>query len=541
MKRPYLLPVVLATFLWLVVQAIHCQNTQAEPFVAGQFLNETQVMNVTAVALAFITPRTLEPVKPGQLVVWGLRGLTTLDPKLTPDLSSEPKPMLRLIGPSRVLLTRPAPADNDIQGWAEATGQMIRAGWDASEAVRRAGTGGVIRTFFDEVFNHLDPYSRYAPPDEASAERLRRAGRASLGITVAHQRGSFFVQSVDPGGNAAQGGVHVGDRILSVDGQALQGADLTTVRALLTGSEGSEATLVLRGADGRQRRVSLIRALLPPETVTATMNGDIVLVVITSFSRNTAARFAQELIRYSAMVPRPIGVVIDLRGNRGGVLQQAVAAAAMLQPDGLVASTAGRNPEAAHDFLADGRDLTSGLPVVIMVDGRTASAAEIMAAALVDQRRAVVLGSVTLGKGLVQSIANLPDGGELFVTWSRVLAPLGWPIQGLGLLPQLCTSKGQETAQRQFELLARGLQPMAASMARHNAVRPPLSPAIALEIRNACPAAEGREDDLAFARRLIATPVAYMAALQTARASGSVLGSIARPVSGLTPTPLIRN
>ena len=91
-----------------------------------------------------------------------------------------------------------------------------------------------------------------------------------------------------------------------------------------------------------------------------------------------------------------------------------------------------------------------------MVDGRSASAAEILAAALADQGRAVVVGSSTLGKGLVQTIGPLPDGGELLVTWSRVLAPLGWPIQGLGVLPQVCTSLGVDSLMRQLAELAHG-------------------------------------------------------------------------------------
>ena len=93
-----------------------------------------------------------------------------------------------------------------------------------------------------------------------------------------------------------------------------------------------------------------------------------------------------------------------------------------------------------------------------MVDGRSASAAEILAAALADRGRGVVIGSSTLGKGLVQTIAPLPDGGELFVTWSRVLAPRGWPIQGLGVLPQVCTSLGQDTLSWQLAALAQGRQ-----------------------------------------------------------------------------------
>ncbi len=112
----------------------------------------------------------------------------------------------------------------------------------------------------------------------------------------------------------------------------------------------------------------------------------------------------------------------------------------------------------------------------------------------------MVVGSATLGKGLVQTIDPLPDGGELFVTWSRVLAPGGWPIQGLGVLPQVCTSLGEAALQRQLAALAEGVQPMQDAIARHRAARAPLPPAEVLALRSACPAAEGRDADLAAAR-----------------------------------------
>ena len=125
----------------------------------------------------------------------------------------------------------------------------------------------------------------------------------------------------------------------------------------------------------------------------------------------------------------------------------------------------------------------------------------------------MAVGSTTLGKGLVQTIAPLPDGGELFVTWSRVLAPRGWPLQGLGVLPQVCTSLGEVALQRQLAALAEGNQPMQRVIDEDRAARPPLSPTQMLAIRNACPAAEGREADLATARALIDNPAAYAAAL----------------------------
>ena len=152
-------------------------------------------------------------------------------------------------------------------------------------------------------------------------------------------------------------------------------------------------------------------------------------------------------------------------------------------------------------------------PTPTAASGRTASAAEILAAALADRGRGVVVGSTTLGKGLVQTIAPLPDGGELFITWSRVLAPRGWPIQGLGLLPQVCTSLGTEALWRQLAALEEGQQLMAREVNLHRSVRTPLPPAEIVAIRNFCPAAEGHDTDVEVARTLIAHPAAYAAAL----------------------------
>ena len=149
----------------------------------------------------------------------------------------------------------------------------------------------------------------------------------------------------------------------------------------------------------------------------------------------------------------------------------------------------------------------------MLVDGRTASAAEILTAALSDRGRAVVVGSATLGKGLVQTIAPLPDGGELFVTWSRVLAPRDWPLQGLGVLPQVCTSLGHDALASELASLDDGTQPMAEALAHHRAARAPLPPAQALAIRGACPAAEGTDADITTADYLIQHPAAYVTAL----------------------------
>jgi carboxyl-terminal processing protease len=301
--------------------------------------------------------------------------------------------------------------------------------------------------------------------------------------------------------------------VLAIDGEPTEGEELERLTARLAGPEQTGVVLTLRRRGEPPREVEIVRALIPPRTVTAERRGDLLLLRVSGFAADTGARMAQALADAAGNPHRPRGVVIDLRGNRGGLLAQAVAAAEVVIPEGVVATTAGRHPAAAHVFVAHGADLTAGLPVVVLVDGSSASAAEILAAALADQHRAVVVGSATLGKGLVQTIVQLPDGGALLISWSRVLAPLGWPLQGLGVLPQVCTSLGPAALERQLRALAHGAQPMAAALERQRGARPPLAPDEVLAIRAACPAAVGRESDWLAAERLLHDPKAYAAAL----------------------------
>ncbi|MBN8898292.1 MAG: peptidase S41, partial [Rhodospirillales bacterium] len=264
---------------------------------------------------------------------------------------------------------------------------------------------------------------------------------------------------------------------------------------------------------GRVRKEELTRVMVPPETVFAQRVGDMLVIRMTGFNVNTDLQFSRALAEGLTGPRPPTGLVIDLRGNRGGLLRQAVTAADALLPPGVVAYTAGRDPAADHVWRSGTGEVAVDMPVVVVVDGRTASAAEILAAALADRGRAVVVGSSTLGKGLVQTITPLPDGGELFVTWSRVLAPRLWPIQGLGVLPQVCSSLGLEALRAQLAALATGEQPMDRAIQAERAARAPLPPAQVLALRAPCPAAEGRDFDMEAARVLIANPAAYAAAL----------------------------
>jgi carboxyl-terminal processing protease len=466
---------------------------------------------VFSAALGFAAPRTLDPVSAQDLSLWGLQGITALDPTLTAGLHGR---LLLLTQSGRVLLARLAPAQNDAAGWGRTAAEVEAASYAASGMVRAVGTQGVIQGFFDEMFNHLDPYSRYVPPSPAEAERTKLSVDASAGLGLTVRGHGVVVSDVVPDGPGQQAGVRIGDRILTVDGRRARAGALDEVRSWLSGTEGSEVRLRVRGLDGVYRDITLTLTYVPPETVMSDRVGNLLVTRIISFTSNTAERLSESIEAGLAASPPPAAIVVDLRGNRGGLLRQAVTSVALFADHGIIASTTGRNPEATHDWRIDGGDLTHGLPVIVLVDGRSASAAEIMAAALADLGRAVVIGSATLGKGLVQTITRLPDGGELFITWSRVLAPRGWPIQSLGVMPQICTSAGPErTAQTLHDLLEGKLDTEAALTASRQ-VRLPLAVSKALEIRSACPAANGDGDeDMAAAKFLADHPEAYQAAL----------------------------
>jgi carboxyl-terminal processing protease len=234
---------------------------------------------------------------------------------------------------------------------------------------------------------------------------------------------------------------------------------------------------------------------------------------VSGFTALTSAQVTGFVEAAFAGANPPRGIVLDLRGNRGGILTQAVAVADIFLDGGEIVGTAGRHPDANRRYGASDTDLAQGRPIVVMVDGRTASAAEILAAALAERGRAAVLGTATQGKGLVQILLPLPNGGELQLSWSRIVMPSGWPLQGAGLLPALCTAGGAEAAAGALVALRAGQQPMGAALARLRALRPPVSALDAEALRETCPGPDGAERETDFAQTLVLDATAYQAAL----------------------------
>ena len=483
----------------------------AAPVRAEPAFDTALAGSVYAAALGFIAPRALDPVTVPELTLWGLRGLSALDPALVVERDDG----LRLSAPGRPPVVLKLPGTTAPEAWARLAAALCEAGWAVSPGVRRGGTEGVIQAFFDAMLPQLDPYSRYIPPAEAAEQEEQRVGAAGVGLVLSEDSGGIVVAHAISDGPAARAGVRDGERLVGVNGQATFGAAPAEVSASLAGPEGSEVRLEIQGGHGL-RRLALTRAETPEENVFASRTDAALVVRVASFTDRTAERLESVLEANMNGPERPTGIVLDLRGNRGGLVRQAVAAAGVLLPRGVVATTQGRDPAADRVWSSGGKGGRVGRPMAVLVDAQTASAAEILAAALADRARAVVIGSVTAGKGLVQTITRLPDGAELALSWSRVLAPRGWPIQGLGVLPQICTSLGEAALSRQLDALASGTQPMAAVLARARAARVPVPPTEVAGIRDACPPASGSKLDLQAALRVIAEPRAYAAAVLAA-------------------------
>jgi carboxyl-terminal processing protease len=502
-----------AAFIFLILVMLP-SGAWSQPPVATAVFDTATAASVWGAALSYIAPRALQALTIPQMTIWGLNGLAALDPDLNTTLQDN---QIRLYGPDQMVIAVSAPPPNDAAAWGEAAARVASAAFNTSIALQQAGTQGLISSFFDELFNHFDPYSRYEPPLQAAQDQLMITGLAGTGVSFTAQGGRVVIAGIAAASPAEEAGLTAGSRVLSVNGRAVYPGEIANLNDSMGGIAGTVVRLTLQDPDDPEppTQVTLARGFIPPETVfpeSIDVPG-IVALKISGFNRGTSDQFSTAIGAAMAANPPPNGLLIDLRGNRGGILRQAVLVADSLMPAGPIAEAAGRDPDADQAFTAEGSDITGGARIIVLVDGQTASAAEILSAALADNRRAVVVGSETLGKGLVQTVTSLPDGGELFVTWSRVLAPLGWPLQTLGVMPQLCTSLGPEALQSQLAALQTGRNLMDPALARARALRAPATVNAILAVRDQCPADIGGEADNVAAAFLFRNPSAYQAAL----------------------------
>ncbi len=288
------------------------------------------------------------------------------------------------------------------------------------------------------LVNGLDPYSSYLDAEQYADLRVSTAGTyAGIGIEVSTAERALRVVRPFRDSPAAAAGIHSGDLISAIDGEPV-GGDLDGAMARMRGPRGSRVVLaVVRSGQKLPLEFTVERAQVEVHSVAIVVLEDVLYARITNFSETTAEDFAAGVARARRDLGRkPRGVVVDLRNNPGGVLESAVEVADQFLESGLIVTADGRTPAARFRMSATPGDVLPGVPVVLLVNGTTASAAEILAGALQDHHRAVLLGRRTFGKGSVQTVMPLADGRAIKLTTSRYFTPAGRSIQGHGIEPE---------------------------------------------------------------------------------------------------------
>ncbi len=481
-----------------------------------------------AFGYAAIAARHLQPVTAATAALDGLRGLGRIDPGIGVARRGD---WVELAAAGRVVGEYPAPAADDARGWAHLTVTVAEDARDRSPALAAADPEWIIQAVFDATLARLDRFSRYAGPREAARHRAARDGCGGIGLTAIPAGSGARVAAVQDHTPAAAAGITVGDLLTEVDDRPVAGLDRDDLAARLGGPVASDLAVTVQAAGGPARRLTLRRALVVPETITGAVRDGIAEFHVAGFNQHTAADLG---LRLEAARRRPgpglKGVVLDLRGNPGGLLDQAVAVADLFIAHGPIVSTRGRHPLASQSYAAHDGDVAEDLPVVVLVDGGSASAAEIVAAALEDSGRAVVVGTNSFGKGTVQTVLRLPNDGEMTLTWSRFYTPSGYALHHLGVPPEICTAdlSASPAALVDGATRASAARPLAAHLAEWRAAGLD-DTARRRRLRAACPA--GRHGDarldMAVAERLLGNPDAYREVLVAATPPAAAVVSTA--------------
>ena len=313
----------------------------------------------------------------------------------------------------------------------------IRSGY-----VEDVNSSDLISAAIRGMLTSLDPHSGYMPPESFQDMQVDTRGAfGGLGIEVTQEDG--FVKVVAPmdGTPASEAGIQSGDFITHVDGEAILGLTLSEAVDKMRGPVGSEVSLtIVRNLDEEPFDIVIIRDVIKLTAARVRVEDDVIIVRVTTFNEQTTPNIKKgikEIIDELSGKDNVSGFIIDLRNNPGGLLSEAISVSDMFLNQGEIVSTRGRNNGQAKRYSASKGDLAENKPIIVLINGGSASASEIVAGALQDHKRAVILGTKSFGKGSVQSVIPLGENGAMRLTTARYYTPSGRSIQALGVVPDI--------------------------------------------------------------------------------------------------------
>lgn len=315
-----------------------------------------------------------------------------------------------------------------------------------SQYVEEVETDKLIEAAINGMLTSLDPHSSYLAPKDFDDMQVQTRGEfGGLGIEVTQEEGFVKVVSPMDGTPADAAGIEAGDFITHVNGESVLGLTLDQAVDLMRGPVGSEIIItVVREGTEEPFDVSIIRDTIKLTAVKSRVVGNTVVLRITTFNDQTFSGLQEGMkksIEELGGIDKVGGFVVDLRNNPGGLLNEAISVSDAFLDKGEIVSTRGRNPQDGERFNATPGDLAEGKPVVVLINGGSASASEIVAGALQDHRRAIVVGTKSFGKGSVQTVIPLRGDGAMRLTTARYYTPSGRSIQALGVAPDIIVNQ----------------------------------------------------------------------------------------------------
>jgi carboxyl-terminal processing protease len=464
----------------------------------------------------------IDEPKVADLAIAGLRGLRKIDPDVDIIRKSD---LVSIRRGDSVAGFAHMPKDNDPYAWATIVSKLMDDGRKLSPKLGQARTEEIYTALFDSLATNLDPYSRYSGADEAQENRASRDGFGGIGVTIVPHTDGVEITEVVSGLPADRAGLQRGDRILSINGHGISSYGLRRIARLLQGPVGRSVELAVRRKNNpASLQMSVPRTHITPQSVFYRLEEDVAVIEISSFNSETASSVAQSVFRARHQKGVNLrGLVLDLRDNPGGLLHQAVRIADLFIEQGRIVSTRGRHRDSLQYFDATPGDIANNLPMAVLLNGYSASAAEILAAALQDNKRAILIGTTSYGKGTVQTVLRMPNDGELVLTWARLYAPSGYSMNGLGVVPTICTTKKGSAE----NLVQRALAAESSPSHQMLSIRRTYQKASVADrklLTSYCPAAASRQGnmDLKVARMLLTVQKSYMRTIHLARTANGL-------------------
>ncbi len=386
----------------------------------------------------------------------------------------------------------------------------------ASERIRRMPQSTRETEIFEGYMSLLDGVSRYLPAADAELFRDDVFGFGGMGILIAYEENGIRVREVVRGGPAEESGLEDGDLITHVNGQRVTG-DMSEdlVLSLLRGPVGSLATVLLQ-REGRTLRRTVSRQIVALPSLRGQMVGDVAVIQMAVFSEQSTAEFLDVVRRLRK--EEPSSWLLDLRENPGGLKTAAQEIADYVIGQGPILVSAGRDIDTKDTVEAKPNDILLGAPLLVLINGNSASASEILASAIQDNGRGIVIGSTSFGKGSIQTSFDLPNGAMMTVTSGAFFAPSGAPLNKAGVTPNVCFT--DRTAKAVIDDALTSDPKIAALRARSIIARNMKDKET---YRSVCPPSERyTEDDSDLALQLATSPEAYQRILSASASLSSL-------------------